>query len=142
MSRQCNKFCSCPSPFGNRLSFFGRLNGNFHQNCRFERIRCLHPKSTEGNNYFKQCHIDKNNSSQLPVNTGTPFSSSVLLMAGTLMQLAAATAANGTKRPTMGGRFFTRRLSPSAVVHAPVVAAMYDPARRCVEMGVSPLLFV
>lgn len=43
-----------------------------------------------------------------------------------LTQLAAATAANGTKRPNNGGKRLARLFSDKAVTSAPDVAKQYD----------------
>lgn len=43
-----------------------------------------------------------------------------------LTQLAAATAQNGTKRPTNGGAFLTKLFRPRAVANAPEVANAYE----------------
>lgn len=58
---------------------------------------------------------------------------------GMLTQLAAATAQNGTKRPTMAGAFLTAAFSVNAVASAPPVAITYDVAsclcvRVCVKV--------
>lgn len=47
-------------------------------------------------------------------------------MQGILMQLAAATATSGTRRPINGFMFFTALFSVSAVPSAPPVARQYE----------------
>ena len=62
----------------------------------------------------------------MATSTGTspsPSESSVLRMSGMLMELPAATATKGTRRPTSGGMEPTMALAPRAVASAPPVAA-------------------
>lgn len=57
------------------------------------------------------------------VNSSIPSWSSVILISGMLTQLAAATAANGTRRPANAGPRAAKRFRVRAVKTAPVVAA-------------------
>jgi len=56
--------------------------------------------------------------------------------------LAAATAANGTNRPAIGGIFRVIEFKNSAVAVALVVAIAKEVPSRAAEIGLSPLLFV
>lgn len=101
------------------------------------------------------------------VSTGIPCFSSLLLIIGMLIALAAATAAKGTNLPQLvilchhnnvvgisclsqlstylpriGGNLGARRFNPRAVTMAPVVAPTYDRARVLSGIGLSPLLLV
>ena len=60
---------------------------------------------------------------------------------GMLMQLAAATAQKGTKRPISGGASLVKELRPRAVTRAPPVAQTYDMPNWDTGIGVAPLLF-
>lgn len=53
---------------------------------------------------------------------GIPCINSLLLVQGRFIQSAAASAANGTNRPPIGGNFFTMLLRVRALVTAPPVA--------------------
>ena len=55
-----------------------------------------------------------------------PFSISFILIKGMLIQLAPATAANGTSLPKMGGSLATEAFNERAVPKAPPVANKYD----------------
>ena len=57
---------------------------------------------------------------------GIPSLISCILINGMLTQLAAATAAKGTKRPTRAGIDFVRLFRPKAVTRAPEVASTYE----------------
>lgn len=59
-------------------------------------------------------------------------------MNGKLTQLAAATAANGTKRPKIGGMRRVIELRKRAVAVADDVAMANDVPNRVVEIGLSP----
>ena len=63
---------------------------------------------------------------------------SVDRMNGKLTQLAAATAANGTRRPKRGGMRRANELRRRAVAVADEVAMANDVPKRVVEIGLSP----
>lgn len=63
-------------------------------------------------------------------------------MNGRFTQLAAATAAKGTSRPTIAGIFFVIEFKKRAVAVALDVAIAKDVASREVAMGLSPLRLV
>jgi len=55
-----------------------------------------------------------------------------------LTQLAAATAANGTSLPTIGGIVLVKAFNPRAVTSAPLVASTYDVPSCVFVMGEFP----